>query len=156
MGCWCRSGTVSYEWIAPIIGYARDIGCVVELSAKMFEPGLVRRNTDRAHTWFALGELHGRVTPRLRELEEILSAAGKTAISTNIWGAKWTKLAVNGMFLAMCGILGIYDWEIAQNPRLFRLCIRLGREAWKWERHSKVPNRTDFGLSEKDPGRLGR
>ena len=50
------------EWIAPIIGYERDVASVVELSAKLFDPGRVKRNTSLAKTWFALGELHGRVT----------------------------------------------------------------------------------------------
>jgi 2-dehydropantoate 2-reductase len=105
------------EWIAPLIGYERDIGGVVELSAKMFEPGLVKRNTDHSRTWFALGELHGRVTPRVEEVAEILRAVGKTDVTTNIWGAKWTKLVVNCMFMAICGILGILDWEVTQNPQ---------------------------------------
>lgn len=117
------------QWIAPIIGYERDMGSVVELSAKMFEPGLVKRNTDHSRTWFALGELHGRITPRAEEVAQILSAAGKTEVTTNIWGAKWTKLVVNCMFMAICGILGIFDWEVTRNPQLLDLCIRLGKES---------------------------
>jgi 2-dehydropantoate 2-reductase len=116
------------EWIAPIIGYERDIASVIELSAEMFEPGLVKRNTDHAHTWFALGELHGRITPRLQEVAQILSAAGKTEMSTNIWGAKWTKLTVNSMSQAVAGILGMFEWEITQHPKVLELCIKLGRE----------------------------
>ena len=66
------------EWIAPIIDISRDIGCVVELSAEIFAPGLVKRNTTHTGTWFGLGELHGRVTPRLEALAKILNEAGKT------------------------------------------------------------------------------
>jgi 2-dehydropantoate 2-reductase len=119
------------EWIAPIIGYERDIASVIELSAKLFEPGRVKRNTSHTKTWFALGELHGRVTPRLQELAEILRDSGTVEISTNIWGAKWTKLVVNSMFMSLCGILGILDWEINQNPKLLKLGIELGKEAMK-------------------------
>ncbi len=119
------------EWIAPIIGYGRDIASVIELSAEIFEPGLVRRNTDHSRTWFALGELHGRVTPRLQEIAHILSAAGKTEMSTNIWGAKWTKLAVNCMSQGVAGVLGIFDWEITHNPKIFELSIQLGREVFQ-------------------------
>jgi 2-dehydropantoate 2-reductase len=117
------------EWIAPIVGYQRDIPSVIELSAEVFEPGLVIRNTDRDRTWFAFGELHGRVTPRLREVAQILSAAGKTEINPNIWGAKWSKLVVNCMSQGVAGILGILEWEITQNPRVLELCIGLGRES---------------------------
>ena len=45
------------EWLVPIIGYERDIACSLELAAEVFEPGLVKRNTDRDHTRFVLGEL---------------------------------------------------------------------------------------------------
>jgi 2-dehydropantoate 2-reductase len=119
------------EWIAPIIGYERDIASVIELSAEMFEPGVVRRNTDHSRTWFALGELHGRSTPRLQEISTILGAAGKAEITTNIWGAKWSKLAVNCMAQAVAGVLGIFDWEIARNPKVLGLCIGLGRECFQ-------------------------
>jgi 2-dehydropantoate 2-reductase len=110
----------------------------------------VTRNTDRGHTWFALGELHGRVTPRLEKLQEILGAAGCTTLTTNIWGAKWTKLTINGMFMAVCGILGIYDWEISQNPKLMKLCIRLGREALQVGAALGYRIEPIFGLQEED------
>jgi len=116
------------EWIAPIVGRERDIGCVIELSAEIFQPGVVQRNTDRSRTWFALGELDGRMTARLQEITEILTAAGKAETTANIRGAKWSKLTVNCMTQAAIGILGIHEWEAAESPQLFDLCIRLGRE----------------------------
>ena len=88
------------EQIAQIIGPTRDVGCVVELSAEVFEPARVKRNTTRSGTWFAVGELHGRITPRAEKLAAILSCVGKTDITTNIWGAKWTKLIANCMLQA--------------------------------------------------------
>lgn len=117
------------EWIAPIIGYTRDVGCVVELSAEVFEPAIVRRNTSHEGTWFGLGELHGRVTPRVGKLAEILSHVGKTDITTNIWGAKWTKLIANSMLQAPIGVLGLREMEATQIPQVFDFCIQLGREA---------------------------
>lgn len=116
------------EWIAPIIGPERDIASVIELSAEIFQPGIVKRNTDVSRTWFALGELDGRITPRVEEIAQILAAAGKTETTGNIQGAKWSKLTVNCMTQAAIGILGIYEWEATHIPELFDLCIRLGRE----------------------------
>jgi 2-dehydropantoate 2-reductase len=116
------------EWIAPMIGYTRDIACAMELSAEMYEPGQVKRNTDRSHTWFALGELHGRITPRLEEISQILGVVGKTQLTSNIWGAKWTKLSVNSMSQALSGILGMLEGEMVQDPKILEFCIGLGRE----------------------------
>jgi len=117
------------EQIAPIISPTRDVGCVVELSAEVFEPARVNRNTTRSGTWFAVGELHGRITPRAEKLAAILSCVGKTAITTNIWGAKWTKLIANCMLQAPIGVLGLYEQEATDIPDVFDFCIRLGREA---------------------------
>jgi 2-dehydropantoate 2-reductase len=116
------------EWISPLIGYERDIGCALELSAEVFEPGRVKRNTDPAHTRFIVGELNGRLSSRVQEVAQVLSAAGKTEVTTNIWGAKWTKLAVNTMLMAVDSIGGIGPWELVQNPKYVDFCIRLGRE----------------------------
>lgn len=116
------------EWIAPIIGYQRDIGSVVELSAEVFEPGQVKRNSGPERTWFALGELHGRITPRLKEIATILRNTGRVDETTNIWGAKWRKLVVNSMISGICGALGLRDWELIQRPELVDISVGLGKE----------------------------
>lgn len=118
------------EWIAPIIGYERDIACCLELSAEMFQPGRIKRNTDHVTTKFVVGELHGRITPRLQEVAQILSHVGRTEVSSNIWGAKWSKLVVNTMSMEIDAILGIPMWEL-QDPKLLGLCIRLGKETMR-------------------------
>jgi Ketopantoate reductase len=116
------------ESIVAIVGYPRTMGCVVELSAEVFTPGLVQRNTTHNSTWFGFGELHGRVTPRLRELEEIMSCVAKVSITTNIWGAKWAKLVNSSMILSVFGMLGLQSWEATDIPGVFKLCIQVGRE----------------------------
>lgn len=116
------------EDIASIVGVTRVVGCVVELSAEVFTPGVVQRNTTRAGTWFAFGELHGRMTPRLRELEAIMCHATRVSLTTNIHGAKWTKLVNSSMILAPFGMLGMQSWQATEIPEVVKLCIRLGRE----------------------------
>lgn len=116
------------ESIVPIVGYPRVMGCAFELSAEVFTPGRVQRNTTHERTWFGFGELHGRITPRLRELEQIMSCAGRISVTTNIHGAKWAKLVNSSMILAPFGMLGLQSWEATGIPAVFRLCIKLGRE----------------------------
>ena len=42
--------------LASIVGRERTIGCAVELSAEIFTPGLVHRNTTHHGTWFGVGK----------------------------------------------------------------------------------------------------
>lgn len=116
------------EWIAPVIGYTRDIACVLTMSSEVFEPGHVKRNTAMDHTTFTLGELHGRITPRLQELQQILSAAGKTELSTNVWGRRWSKLIFNSLVAPVCAITGVGPAHLTQDPRRVQVCLKLGQE----------------------------
>jgi 2-dehydropantoate 2-reductase len=124
----CLQNSLNDEWVAPMIGYERDIGAVIELSAEIFEPGLVKRNSDHSHSWFAVGELHGRITPRLKEIAQILRNTATVEETTNIWGAKWSKLVVNSMISVSCAIFGVRDYEVIQSPDMIDITIKLGRE----------------------------
>ena len=115
--------------IASIIGRSRTVGCVVELSAEIFTPGLVKRNTSRKTTWFALGELDGAYTPRVKELERVLGAVGRVDVTNNIYGAKWTKLIANTMTMGPFGLLGLRNHEAAELPGMFDISVKLGKES---------------------------
>lgn len=119
---------MNQETLASAVGERRVVACAFELSAEVFTPGVVQRNTMRSKTWFGLGEHHGRITSRLRELEEILSHVGRVDLTTNIWGAKWSKLINSSMILGPFGMLGLQSWQATDIPEVFRLCIKLGRE----------------------------
>lgn len=116
------------EDIASIVGRERTLGCVVELSAEVFTPGLVQRNTTRSTTWLGFGELDGRRSERLRWLEEAMRCTASVSISENISGAKWTKLVNSSMILSVFGMLGLQSWQATDRPEVFRLCIQVGRE----------------------------
>lgn len=117
------------DTISGIVGIERTIGAVVELSAEMFTPGLVQRDTTRTGTWFGLGELDGVITPRLQEVQEILQCVAKVDLTENIEGAKWTKLVANSMVMGMVGFLGLKTWEAAKLPGMSELAVRAGRES---------------------------
>jgi 2-dehydropantoate 2-reductase len=117
------------ETIASIVGRERVVGCALELSAEIFTPGIVQRNTTGAGTWFGLGELDGRLTPRVHALEAIFRNVGKVSVTTNIYGTKWTKLIANTMTMGPFGLLGLKNWEAAELPGMFEISVRLGRES---------------------------
>jgi 2-dehydropantoate 2-reductase len=115
--------------IASIVGRSRTVGCVLELSAEIFTPGLVKRNTTRTTTWFAVGELDGFYTPRVKEIESILSKVGRVEVTNNIYGAKWTKLIANTMTMGPFGLLGLGNRDAAALPGMFDMSVKLGKES---------------------------
>jgi 2-dehydropantoate 2-reductase len=115
--------------IAEIIGRPRVVGCCVELSAEIFTPGTVQRNTARNGTWFGLGELDGKLTQRIYELEALFRHVAKVTVTSNIYGTKWTKLIANSMTMGPFGLLGLKNVDAAQLPGMFEISVRLGRES---------------------------
>lgn len=116
--------------IAAIIGRDRTMGCVVELQAELFTPGLIQRNTTRKGTWFAVGELDGAYGPRVREISDIMGKVGRCDVTNNIYGAKWTKLIANSMTMGPFGLLGLRNFEAAALPGMFDISVKLGRESY--------------------------
>jgi len=115
--------------LASIVGRERVVGCVVELSAEIFTPGLVQRNTTHKGTWFSVGELDGFYTPRVKEIAALMSHVGRCDITNNIHGAKWTKLIANSMTMGPRGLLGLTNGEASELPGMFDLAAKLGRES---------------------------
>jgi 2-dehydropantoate 2-reductase len=116
--------------LASIIGRDRVVGCVVELSAEIFTPGLVKRNTTQKTTWFAVGELDGFYTARVQEIAALLGKVGRCDVTNNIYGAKWTKLIANTMTMGPFGLLGLGNSEAANLPGMFDISVKLGRESF--------------------------
>src|SRR5690349_7210808 len=117
------------DTLASILGRERVVGCALELSAEIFTPGEVKRNTTHKTTWLSLGELDGFYTPRVKELAEILGRVGRCDVTGNIYGAKWTKLIANTMTMGPFGLLGLGNTDAANVPGMFELSVQLGRES---------------------------
>ncbi len=136
--------------IVDIIGKPRVMGCVLELSAEVFTPGRVQRNTDQAHTWIGLGELDGTVTPRLTELERLLKHSASISISDNIEGAKWTKLVNSSMILAPFGAMALQSWQAVEIPAVVDLCAKLASETLRVGAAHGYKIEAIFGLSPEE------
>src|SRR5215510_10582098 len=70
--------------IREVMGPARNIACVIELSSEMFTPGQVKRNTPPQKTWIGLGLLEGGPAQRLEDMQKLLGPVGKVEIKDNI------------------------------------------------------------------------
>lgn len=116
------------EWVAPIIGYERTMGCVIKQATELWVPGEVKRHTPVSKLTFMVGELHGRMTPRAKQVTELLSPVGVTVATTNIWGGLWTKvISATGMAVtALAG--GKRAQEATENPLLFKIVLKQSKE----------------------------
>ena len=121
------NGMMNQE-VAKIVGEERTIGCVLELSAESFQAGVIKRKTPPARTWMGLGELDGKLTPRLEEIKALLQHVATVDITTNIEGAKWTKLVTNAMVLAPFAMLRAESYEALQLTHMRDLVLQIGIE----------------------------
>ena len=118
---------VNDERVAAVAGRHRTLGCVILIAAGMYAPGHAMR-TDAGHAGFKIGELDGRDTPRARELAALLSAVAPTTVTTNLFGERWSKLAINCMANPIAGLSGLGTAELRVEPGPRRLAVFLGAE----------------------------
>ena len=136
--------------IADIVGEKRTLGCVVELSAEIFTPGVVQRNTPPERTWFGIGSLSESTKGRESEIEDILRHVGKVSITENILSAKWMKLVVNTMCLGPFAMLGMTLHEAVKIPEVRELNLRIGTEALAAGQRLGYKIEPIFGLQPED------
>jgi 2-dehydropantoate 2-reductase len=125
--------SVVEERVAGIVGRERTLGCIAStLSAEAFAPGCIVRTRQpggAAYTIFRAGEMHGRITPRLREVVAMLSLVDSAKATTNLWGERWSKLVANTMTTGICGASGLNLKSVLLGRDTRRLVVRLGAEA---------------------------
>lgn len=112
--------------IARIAGAGRTMGAFVNFGADYMEPGVIMRGNRGA---VVLGEIDGRMTPRLDALLTLMHDFEPDAIATpDIWGYLWGKMGYGAMLFAQAlGQASIVD--CLANPALLGLWRRLGAEA---------------------------
>ena len=124
---------INEERIAALVGWGRTTGCIASLiAAELYEPGRVKRTVPMGgerHTVFRVGEPHGRVTPRVQEVAELLRSVDSAKATANLWGERWSKLVVNSMRNGLSAATGLYgnQRDTSEGPRW--LSIRLGSQA---------------------------
>jgi len=137
------------ETIAEVVGPARTLGCVVELSSYCFVPGEIKRNTAPERTWFGIGSFNPETVGREEEVAEVLRHAGKVDMIDNILDAKFMKLVVNSMTLGTMAMIG-GDLADEQPPGMSELMMRLGEESLAVGAALGHPIVPIFGLTQED------
>lgn len=88
----CFQNGLIEERLEPLLGADRVLGGIVAFGASMHEPGRVEQTSDGG---FTLGRLSGQVDDATRETAAILACVGDVETTTNLRGARWSKLAIN-------------------------------------------------------------
>ena len=119
---------INDETIAQIVGFTREIACIVTLGAGLYEPGHVNRTSVADRLALKVGELNGMPTRRVERLAGILGAIGITHVTTNPWGERWAKLATNSMANPISGITGLGSGGARQTSGVVDVMIKLAAE----------------------------
>jgi 2-dehydropantoate 2-reductase len=98
----CFQNGLCEERIEKIVGVGRVIGAVVAWGAAMLEPGVYERTSAGG---FALGKMNGVQDPALERLAILLETIGPVNLTSNLAGARWSKLAIN-CAISTLGTLG--------------------------------------------------
>jgi 2-dehydropantoate 2-reductase len=115
--------------IADVVGPERTMGCVIEISSMMFDPGVVQRHSPPSRSWFAVGSIDDAAAGREQEIADLLRLAGSVDVVEDIRSAKWMKLVSNATTLVTTAILGVPMLEAVALPGMRELMLQSGREA---------------------------
>ena len=115
--------------IADVVGPERTMGCVIEISSMMFDPGIVQRHSPPPRSWFAIGSISPAAAGREQEIAELLLLVGNVEIVDDIRAGKWMKLVSNATTLVTTAILGLPILEAVKLPGMRELMVQSGQEA---------------------------
>ena len=118
--------------IAAIVGVERTVGVGIStIGANATEPGEVVRTSSRggsAHTVFRVGEIDGRMTPRIAALVELLNLVDSAKATDNLMGERWSKLVINSITHGLAVVTGLNSRALMASQALRPLTIRLAAE----------------------------
>jgi 2-dehydropantoate 2-reductase len=120
--------------IAAVVGAPRAVGLVMsKIGVATWKPGHVERGLEKGqgkgHDVFRVGEHDGRVTPRAKELAEMLTVIDGAQVTDNLWGERWAKLCINAMGNPVQAMSGLGSLEIASSEVGRAITIRVAAES---------------------------
>jgi 2-dehydropantoate 2-reductase len=124
---------INEERIARHLGWGRTLGCIAStIGVSLVEPGHVVRHYQpggSVYTIFRVGEVHGRVTPRVEAVAAMLRAVDSAEVTSDLWGERWAKVTANSMHNGLAAVTGLTHLGIYGQREPRRVAISLGGEA---------------------------
>ena len=120
--------------IGEIVGYTHVVGCVMSsITVALWEPGEVNRGGrpgfESGHDVFRVGELNGKITPRVEELAYLFSSIDGSKVTTNLWGERWSKLTTNASTNPLTAMTGLGAASVAEDPDARYIQIQISKES---------------------------
>lgn len=115
------------EVIAAHVGPERTVGAFVHFGADYLEPGIVLLANEQT---IYVGELDGRVSPRVEALQVALSHVMPTETTTRLSGYLWGKLVYGAVAFVVSSIDAPVP-NVLDNPLGLRLSRQAAQEAWR-------------------------
>lgn len=131
----CFQNGLCEERIAKIAGGPRVIGAIVAWGASMIEPGVYDRTSAGG---FSIGRLDGGEDEGLRALGRALECIGPTQLTTNLLGARWSKLAINCAISSLGTVGGDRLGVLMRHRFVRRLALEIMSEATTVARASSI------------------
>jgi 2-dehydropantoate 2-reductase len=113
------------ERLAARFGPSRVVGGIVGFGASMLAPGLVEQTSDGGIT---VGRLDGRVDETSARIAAFLTPVGPIEVTSNLRGARWSKLAINCAISSLGTIGGDRLGALMRHRFVRRLCLEVMTE----------------------------
>ena len=131
--CISLQNGINEDRIASIVGWGKTLGCIAStIAVELTAPGHICRNVKlggKERKIFSVGEVHGRITPRVKKITNMLNCVDSAAVTNNLWGQRWSKLVVNCMRNPVSAATGRGGNANDQDEHTRRLAVRLAGEA---------------------------
>jgi len=123
-----QNGLGHEDVLAGIVGRERVLAGKTYVGGVMRGPGHIQSGVAGKATY--IGELDGRLTPRVQAIADAFNAAGlATTVSDNIVGTMWDKLLINVATGALTGITGLTYGPLYDEPLLKAAALAAVAEA---------------------------
>lgn len=117
-----------HDRLSHAVGQARVVPALINFFADVAAPGVIRYGGPGT---IAVGEFDGRASERLERIRDALSSVGPVAVTDNILGYAWSKMAY-GIVLVATALTNATMEECVLSPRqdvLLRVAVEVLRVA---------------------------
>jgi len=114
--CTLQNG-IPEEMVAEIFGEDRTIGGTVGWGGGWVSPGVAQLFTRQDHMRIEIGSIDGKITEKVRRVEEFLKLTGDVEVNESLMGIRWSKLLMNSALSGMSAALGCTFGDIIDDDK---------------------------------------